>query len=109
MKRKDIPIIILTLLLSAVLFFTISGGNKVKVSVDGKVMGEYPLDTNRTIEINKTNTLVIKDGKAFISEASCPDKLCIKQGEIDSRGGSIICLPNKVVIETKSGADAVSR
>ena len=111
MKRKDIPIIILTLLLALVLYFATMGSNadKVRVSVNGKATGEYSLNTDRTIEINGTNTLVIKDGKAFMFEASCPDKLCIKQGEIDNRGGSIICLPNKVVIETKNGADAVSR
>lgn len=111
MKRKDIPIIILTILLASVLYFALSGGraDEVKVSVNGKVMGEYSLDTDRSIEINGTNTLMIKDGKAFMLEANCPDKLCIKQGDIDKNGGSIICLPNKVVIETEIGADAVSR
>ncbi len=111
MKRKDIPIIILTLLLSALAYFAVSGdsADKIKVSQGGEVIGEYSLAEERTVDINGTNTLVIKDGKAFMKEADCPDKLCIKQGEIDEKGGSIICLPNKVVIETKSGADAVSR
>lgn len=111
MKRKDIPIIILTLLLSALAYFAVSGdsADNVKVLLGGKLIGEYSLGEDRTVDINGTNTLVIKDGKAFMKEADCPDKLCIKQGEIDIRGGSIICLPNKVVIETKSAADAVSR
>ena len=45
------------------------------------------------------NTLVIEDEQAYILEASCPDGLCIKQGRIHRRSQSIICLPNKVVVE----------
>ena len=31
--------------------------------------------------------------------ADCPDHLCLKQKAVDSTGGTIVCLPNKVVIE----------
>lgn len=111
MKKRDIPIILLAFVLAATAYFATTGKNadKVKVMSDGEVIGEYALDKDRTVDINGTNVLVIKDGKAFMQEADCPDKLCIKQGTIDANGGSIICLPNKVVIESKSGADAVSR
>ncbi len=34
-------------------------------------------------------------------EADCPDHLCMKQKAVDSTGGTIVCLPNKVVIEGK--------
>jgi hypothetical protein len=33
-----------------------------------------------------------------MTEASCPDQLCIYQGAIDDNGGTIICLPNAVII-----------
>lgn len=111
MKKRDIPIILLTFVLAVIAYFATSAENadKVRVLADGEVIGEYSLDKDKTVDINGTNVLVIKDGKAFMQEADCPDKLCIKQGTIDANGGSIICLPNKVVIESKSGADAVSR
>ena len=34
-----------------------------------------------------------------MTEATCPDHYCMKQKAVDEHGGSIICLPNKVVIE----------
>ncbi|MEE0944691.1 MAG: NusG domain II-containing protein [Clostridia bacterium] len=111
MKKRDLPIVLLTFVLAVIAYFATAGGKaeKVRVSANGEVIGEYSLDKDCTIDINGTNVLVIKGGKAFMQEADCPDKLCIKQGAIDKNGGSIICLPNKVVIESKSGADAVSR
>ena len=36
-------------------------------------------------------------------EATCPDKLCIKQGNIEKKGATIVCLPHHLVIEIKEG------
>ena len=41
----------------------------------------------------------IRDGKASITQASCPDLLCVHQGAVSRQGESIICLPNEVVVE----------
>ncbi len=38
-------------------------------------------------------------------EATCLDHYCIKQNAVDEHGGSIICLPNKVVIEGENTAE----
>lgn len=46
-----------------------------------------------------TNTLVIQSGKAYISEANCPDKQCMKQGKISRAGEMLVCLPNRVVVK----------
>ena len=34
-----------------------------------------------------------------MTEADCPDHLCISQKAVGNSGGTIVCLPNKVVIE----------
>lgn len=79
-------------------------GDTVTVTVDKKLYGTYSLATDAVIEI-KTDTgynkLVIKDGKAFVEEASCPDGICAGHRAIHRDGESIICLPNKVVISVK--------
>lgn len=75
----------------------------VVVKVDGEEKGTYRLSEEQTIEINGgTNILQIKEGKADMTEADCPDKLCVHQKAVSKNGESIICLPNKVVIEVKS-------
>lgn len=38
-----------------------------------------------------------------MTDANCPDHLCMKQKAVDSTGGTIVCLPNKVVIEGEKG------
>ncbi len=120
-KRKNDIILIATVIIAAALIWgftqvTRSEGAYVVVTVDGEVYGTYPLDTDTEIRIGDDehyNILVIKDGKAEITEASCPDKLCVKQGKAEYDGQSIICLPNKVVIEIRGGEqsdyDAVAK
>ena len=56
-----------------------------------------------SVRINDTNICEIKDGEIHMTEANCPDHLCMKQKAVDSTGGTIVCLPNKVVIEGEKG------
>lgn len=120
LRRGDILLIIA--LLAAALsvwlytYLTRAESASVRVTVDGVAFGTYPLSEDTEVRIGDNtayNILTIKDGEAWISEASCPDKLCVKQGKIEYDGQSVICLPNKVVVETvggkASGEDAVAR
>ncbi len=81
----------------------------VRVTVDGKEFGSYSLSEDGEIPISNgnkvTNTLVIKDGKADMIEADCPDKLCVHQKAISAKGEMIVCLPNKVVAEVVSSEE----
>jgi hypothetical protein len=82
-------------------------GSAVVVTVDGQAYGTYPLSKEQTISIcdsagNVTNTLEIRDGKADMTEADCPDKLCVHQKAISVEKENIVCLPNRVVV-TVSG------
>ena len=106
-KAKNDIILICAILFVALaaalgLFLFKKDGDTVTVTVDGKMFGEYSLSENRTVEIkngNGYNLLVIEDGKAYVKEASCPDGICSSHRPVSSDGESIICLPNKVVIE----------
>ena len=70
-------------------------GEFVRVTVDGTVFGEYPLDRDDVIDIETgegTNTLTIVDGQADMTEADCPDKICVDHIAISRAGESIVCL-----------------
>lgn len=41
---------------------------------------------------------MIRDGKADMKEADCPDKLCVHQKAISAENESIVCLPDRVVV-----------
>lgn len=111
MKRNDwilIGIVLgIALLFGGMQFFKNTDADAiVQVTVDGKVYGEYPLDENTEIPIGETNYLSIKNGKATMIEASCPDQLCVQQKSIAKDGESIICLPNKVIATVIGGEES---
>jgi hypothetical protein len=90
------------------LVITKTGGKRVSVSVDGAEVISFSLDDDLVYEINGynggRNVLVIKDGVAYLSEASCPDHLCMNMGKIKNVGQSVICLPNRVVVAIKGNS-----
>ena len=92
--------------LALILFMTKEKGNVVQVRIDGEIAYEFSLSENTEYTIEGidggTNHLVIENGRAYVDEASCPDGLCINMGKIDSVGQSIVCLPNRVVVEIVS-------
>ena len=105
--RNDI-ILVSVLLLFAIafgiyLFFFRATGDAVKVTVNGKPYATYSLSENREVNIytrnnQQHNRLIVKDGKAFIETATCPDKICAEHRAIFRDGESIVCLPNRVVV-----------
>lgn len=114
-KRNDLILILLVLAIGIVGFFGIEfykskttlHGEAV-IYVDGTEVGRYPLHKDNRIEIkgkNGTNYLVIQDGKAWIEEADCPDRICILRGKIDKNGETVVCLPNKIVVEIQNGEE----
>ena len=57
-------------------------------------------------QIGDTNVCEIKDGEVKMTEADCPDHLCMKQPAVGSAGGYIVCLPNRVVIQGEGDSDS---
>lgn len=112
-KYKNDIILTASIIIVAVLVFFIIGlitksGDYVEVKKNGEIIGKYSLKANRTVEIsdeNGYNLLIIENGKAYIGEASCPDKLCVNQGKISTNGKALVCLPNKTVITVYSHND----
>lgn len=91
--------------------------DSVQILQDGELIDTCPLweDDERVISTKEKegyNLLMISGGKAFLSDADCPDRLCVKQKAISRNGESIICLPHKLVIrivaKEESGLDAVT-
>lgn len=92
-------------------------GACVLVTVDGEAYGTYLLSKEQDIPIQidgeTANFLVIRDGKADMTEADCPDRLCVRQKAISRTNETIVCLPNKVVVQVmgskESGFDSIAK
>ena len=107
MSGRD-AVLLAVLLAAGVLLFCLfrlnrAEGGTALVRVNGEPYGTYDLGMDQEVLIQGrdggTNLLVIREGKASITQASCPDLLCVHQGEVSRQGESIICLPNQVVVE----------
>lgn len=111
MKKNDILLAVIVLIIAVfgLLFYRNlekKTAGTITVTVDGDVYGTYFLDQDQEILIGKTNRLVIKDGKADMIEADCPDQICVDHKSISKNKESIACLPNKVIVEVVGGAEA---
>ena len=96
-----VSILAFALILFAVFKFNLKDGKRVNVLLNGKTVATYNLtDTVKTnVSPDSKNILVIENGKAYISEADCPDKICVAHRKISKTGETIVCLPHKLVIE----------
>lgn len=114
LKKWDVIIIGLFILLSflpAAVFSVRAkqevGGYYAVITVQGKVYQTVELTGHVgrdeiviETELGK-NIIEIVDEKIGMYEADCPDKICYSPEYIAKSGETIVCLPNRVVIEVK--------
>ena len=107
MKKKDLILICSVLVLAAAFWlvpravglFGNSKEQKLRITVSGEEYGTYSLEEDQVIKVGDTNVCEIKDKKVTMISADCPDQRCIHQRPIQLQGETIVCLPNKVVLE----------
>ena len=107
-KRADLILVVALLLLAGALYLTLNAnrqeGGVAVVRVNGVETERHSLAVDGTFPLNGgTNILVIRDGQAWLSEADCPDLLCVKQGKIHYTGQVITCLPNRLTVTVEGG------
>lgn len=81
-------------------------GAQVVITWNGEVEGTYPLDQDNTFiyegESGGRNVVVIENGLVFVSEANCPDQICVNHKPTNQTADPIVCLPNKLVVEVSA-------
>lgn len=73
---------------------------QVQISSEGRVVEVLDLDVDQEFRVDTGtgyNLITVRDGKVAVTEASCPDKLCMERGFCSS-GSQIVCLPNRLVL-----------
>lgn len=75
---------------------------------DGRLLQTIPLDRVQetyhfTLEAagGGSNTIEVSPGGIAITQADCPDQICVRQGRITDSLLPITCLPHRLVIELK--------
>lgn len=103
--RNDLIILgILVVLIGGLfLFKSKQQGAKIVIKRNDQIEGYYSLDDDQIINIDNENKIQIKNHEVFMIKATCPDHLCIKQGKINKKGATIVCLPHHLVVEVIEG------
>ena len=110
MRKLDFILIgiLIILALAGIIFFrTQKEADTLEIYQDGKLYESLDLNKDASLRIMSFdgegyNIVTVKDGMAYVSEADCPDGLCMKQGVISKNGQTICCLPHRLELRVKS-------
>ncbi|MDD2482500.1 MAG: NusG domain II-containing protein [Lutispora sp.] len=117
MKKGDI-LLLLIIFIAGMSYFGLkflykdTGDKTIVISVNGK---EYDRIAMSNLNGEKLIHIDLEEGRhidikidsqgAHVSDAICPDKICVKTGVIDKVGQSIVCLPNRVQVFIEGSAE----
>ena len=72
---------------------------------NNRLLGEYQLDREQVIligdQVRPDMKIEIKGGAIRVAESDCPKGVCKQAGWVRTPGRSIMCVPNRVLIELK--------
>ena len=94
------------------LFINSSGQEKTACIYSyGELVKKIPLTGSDNYEFiincpDGYNLIVVEDGKICVKDSDCPDKTCVKTGFTDSAFKPVICMPHRLEIVIKDGAEA---
>ena len=101
--------LLLSVIASAFVFLYHGSGNTVAIYQDGVLIDKIHLDTVTTPYEMKLETqdggyniIHVEQGRICVSEASCPDHVCVNTGWLTDGAIPIVCLPNELVIQIDS-------
>ncbi|MCI8608349.1 MAG: NusG domain II-containing protein [Firmicutes bacterium] len=108
-KKADVLLFFIILIFGACIsWWSLSEnqpGQRVVITVEGETYGTYSLNQDQQIVIEKhghQNHITIKDGQVSMSFSDCKNQVCVNSGAISETKDTIVCLPNKVLIEIQS-------
>ena len=97
---------LLSLILLWIQFSRAENGRIARITQEGHIVAEIDLSSVRepyTIRIDGEdgayNVITVRPGSIGVTEASCPDHICMQTGFIEEPLLPITCLPNRLVIQ----------
>ncbi len=121
MKKGDIGIVVVALLLAAAVYFGYAASQQSSnaltliIKSQGQVVKTMPCRVGfaADFEVNNQfgkNQVVNRDGVVRIASADCRNQICVNSQAISAAGQSIICLPHRVSVElVGSGAPEIDQ
>lgn len=113
MKRKRNTILFLIILFLIIClgfliqkYYLGKSGTSAIIEQDGETVAELDLNKDTELFLNDgnggSNTITVHNGQISVTEANCPDLVCVRTGAISETGEVIACLPHKLIITISS-------
>lgn len=106
MNKNDLKLIVIILIIIVIFFiyFTITtkSSNEAIVYHNNNIILTINLNINKIYEVDGDNGKVVievNNKRVKVNKENSPYHLCSKQGYISKPNESIICLPNKIIIQ----------
>ncbi|MBR1692886.1 MAG: NusG domain II-containing protein [Lachnospiraceae bacterium] len=84
-------------------------GTYVQVLLDGEEYARYPLTEDGVYRIavsaQEYNVVTIQGGTASVTEASCPNQVCVHTKAVRYTGETISCLPHHLQVRIEGGEE----
>ena len=88
----------LSLLLGLIMSVNQPEPEYVSIRIEGMEIRRLPLKQDCTYSIGDGNTIQISGGRVRMIYADCPDRICVRSGDISRSGQSIVCAPHRIVV-----------
>ncbi len=117
LKRRTFALLDVVVIAIALGFFTLIPGaahdggvpDRLVVTVGGGRPPEiHPLSPDRKIEIegHQGKTVLQADGGALrVVSSPCPNKICMRMGDVTLSGQVLVCVPNRVSVRLAGGGE----
>lgn len=113
MKGKAIIFLLLAAVAASAAVLLLRGRGEdrpaARITRDGVLLEEIDLnkvDQPYTLTFEDesgSNTISVERGRIRVSEADCPDRVCVNQGWISDGTVPIVCLPHRLMVEIRGG------
>jgi len=107
-------VLMISVLISAVIFIYQGSGTVASVYQSGTLIKQIHLDTVSTpytfvveSDDQRFNIISVEQGRICVTDASCPDHVCVNTGWISDGVIPIVCLPNELVIQIESASNNI--
>lgn len=119
-RKRDLLVFLVAFLLAAAGFWRWIPSDDALIAVveqNGEVVKRVDLERltepqTLILEGEVTVTVQFEPGQVSITNADCPDQVCVRTGVLTRSGQSAVCLPARVAVriegENASGADGMT-
>jgi hypothetical protein len=85
-------------------------GDRALIYEDGNQIADIALNSDRTIQVRGPlgiSVIEVRNGKIRMAASPCPQQICVRMGQISRAHSSIVCVPNRIIIQIPAHHDSL--